>query len=56
MISRSVLLRKRNVAERVVEKLKHILCLINTFSPEYRAVYEIMWNNVVQPGRSQIAI
>jgi len=26
------------------------------FSPENRAVYEIMWKNVVEPGRRQITI
>ena len=27
-----------------------------TFSPEYRAVYEIMWKNTVQPDRLHMAI
>jgi hypothetical protein len=37
---------------KVLEKIKiHIL---RTF--ENRAVYEIMWNNIVQPGRPQITI
>jgi hypothetical protein len=36
---------------RVVEKIKtHILFPITFFS-ENRAVYEIMWKNIVQPGR-----
>jgi len=38
----------------VVEKInKHILCSV-TFSPENRAVYEIMWENMVQPERPHI--
>jgi len=38
----------RNVATKVVEKIKtHIF---------NRAVYEIIWKNVVQPGRPQITI
>ena len=38
---------------KVVDKIKtHILCSI-IFS-ENRAVYEILWKNVVQPDRSQM--
>jgi len=55
MISRLVLLRKTNVSDRVVEKLKHTLCSIIP-PPENPAVYETMWNNMVQMGRSQITI
>jgi hypothetical protein len=36
---------------KVVERLKHTLI---TFFPENRAVYEIMWENTVQPDRLQI--
>jgi hypothetical protein len=28
----------------------------NFFSPENRAVYEILWKNVVEPGKTQITI
>ena len=28
----------------------------NNFLPENRAVYEIMWKNMIQPKRSQMAI
>jgi hypothetical protein len=39
-----------------VEKIEtHILCSI-TFFFENRAVYEIMWKNVVQPERPQMKI
>ena len=34
---------------------KHILCSI-AFSPENRVVYEIMWENVVESYRPQMAI
>jgi hypothetical protein len=41
---------------KVVEKIKtHILCS-RTFSPENHSVYEIMWENVVEPQRSQMTI
>jgi hypothetical protein len=42
---------------KVVEKIEtHILCSVNFFSPENRAVYEIMWKNIVEPGRPQMTI
>jgi len=41
---------------KVVEKIKtHILYSV-TFFPENRAVYEIMWKNIVERGRPQITI
>jgi len=41
---------------KAVQKVKtHILYSI-TFSPENRAVYEIMWKNLVKPDRPQMAI
>jgi hypothetical protein len=41
---------------KVVEKIKtHVLCSI-TFFPENRAVYGIMWKNIVQRGRQQMTI
>jgi len=50
-ISRSVILRMRNVSDKFIEKIKtHILHSI-TF-PENRAIYEIMWKNVAGPDRS----
>jgi hypothetical protein len=55
IISRSVLLRIRNVSEKVVQKIKtHILCSI-TFS-EYRAVCEIMWKIMIEPDRPQMTM
>ena len=41
---------------KVVEKIKtHILCSVSFFS-ENRAVYEIMWENIVEPDRPQMTI
>ena len=38
----------------VVEKIKrHILCSITSRN---HAIYEIMWKNIVEPGRPQMAI
>jgi hypothetical protein len=33
----------------------HVLCSI-FFSPENRAVYEIMWKNIAEPDRPQLTI
>jgi hypothetical protein len=41
---------------KVVENTKiHILCPVTFFS-ENRAVYKIMWKNMVQPDRPHMAI
>ena len=53
--SRSVPFRMRNVSEKIVEKIKtHIFCSM-TFL-KYRAVYEVMWKDIVQPGRPKMKI
>jgi hypothetical protein len=38
-----------------VEKIKTHFTF-NNFSSENRAVYEIMWKNVIQPGRPQVTL
>jgi len=44
----------RNASKKVVDTAKiHILYSIAFFS-ESRAVYEIMWQNMVEPGRQQM--
>jgi len=54
-MSSSVLLRMRNFSEKVVQKIKtHILFSI--LFPENHSVYEIMWENMVEPGRPQMTI
>ena len=41
----------------LVEKIKtHISCSITFFFFENRAVYEIMWKNIVEPGKPQVTI
>ena len=43
------------VQKRVVEKTEtHILCSVTFFVN--RAVYEIMWENIVEPGRPRVAL
>jgi hypothetical protein len=35
---------------KYVEKIKtHNLCSLTFFNPENRAVFEIMWKNIVEP-------
>jgi len=52
-----ILVTIRKVWAKVVEKIKtHILCSVTSCSLENRAVYEIMWKNIVQPDRPQMAI
>ena len=42
---------------KVVEKIKtHILCSVTFLFFENRAVYEIMWKNIVERGRPQLTI
>jgi hypothetical protein len=44
-----------NVAAKIVEKIKtHILCCV-TFSLENRSVCGIIWKNIVERGRPQMA-
>ena len=56
IISRSVILRMRNVSGKICRENKtHILYLI-LFFPQNRAVYEIIWRNILQPDRPQMTI
>jgi len=42
---------------KFVEKIKtRILCSVIFFFLENRAVYELMWKNIVEPDRSQVTI
>jgi len=52
----SVLLRWGNISANVVAKIStHHLCSILIF-PENRVGHEIMWQNIVETKRSQMAI
>jgi hypothetical protein len=46
----------RNTTEKLAEKFKTQIFYPITFFPENPALYEIMWKNVVDPGRTQMAI
>ena len=54
--SRSVILRTNSVPEKVVQKIETRVLCSTTFSPENRAVYEIMWENMVEPDRPHMTI
>ena len=60
IISGSVLLRMRNVSDKIIEKIKtHILCLVTVlFFFENLTIYEIMWENILQGGggRPQMSV
>jgi len=45
----------RNSLDKFVGKIKTYFTF-NVFFPEKRAVHEIMWDNVVDPDRPQVAI
>ena len=53
--SRSFLLRMRNVSDKRCSENRNTHFMFNNI-PESRAVYEIMWKNAVEPGRSQTTI
>jgi hypothetical protein len=44
----------RNVSEVVEEIKTHILC--SFFFLENRAIYEIMWKNIEEPGGPQMTV
>ena len=48
-------LRIRSRIDKIFREIKTGILSSKYFS-EGRAVYEIMWKNIVQPGRPQIAI
>ena len=53
IISRSVLLRMRNISDKTVEKIKTHMLFSNSPTPDIRAVYDIIWRNVLEPERLQ---
>jgi len=56
IISRSILRNIRNVSYNIVEKMKTHISRSITFFFESRAVYDVRWKNILEPGRLQIAI
>ena len=56
IVPRGIVLRMENVSDRSCRENQNTRFMFNIFSPENRAVYEIMWKNVVQPDRPQMTI
>jgi len=54
IISRSVLLIMRNVSDKSCTENQNTHFVFSNFFSENRAVYEIMWKNMVEPDRPQI--
>ena len=54
IISHSFLLRMRNVLDKIVEKITPKFYV--QFFFENRAVYEITWENTVNPDRPQMTV
>jgi hypothetical protein len=54
VISRSVILRMRSPDKSCIENQNAYL-IFNALFPENRAVYELMWKNIVVPERSHMA-
>jgi hypothetical protein len=44
----------KNVSDKGYRENQNILVIFNIFSSGSRAVYEIKWENVVQPDRPQM--
>jgi len=57
IISHSFLLTMRNISEKKCRENQNTFCVQYLFFPtENRAVYEIMWKNLVEPDRPKMAI
>jgi hypothetical protein len=56
IISRSVLLKMRNVSDKICRKGNSTHFTFSNFLNKNRTVCEIMWKNIVERGRSQMAI
>ena len=52
IISRSVLLRMKNVSDKIFRENQNTIILKNIFS----CLYKIKWKNVIQPDRPQMKI
>jgi len=47
----------KNVSDKSVENYRNTHCIVsNFFSPENRALYEIMWKIIIEWGKAQMTI
>ena len=56
IISRSFLPRMRNISDKICGEDQNSYFISNNFLFENHAVYEIMWKNIVELGRTQVTI
>jgi len=56
IISRSVLLRMRNVSDVICRANQNTHFVLNNFFPDNRVVCEIMWKNILERCRPQMTI
>ena len=56
IISRSCLLRMRNVLDKSCREIQNTHFLFTNFFFDNHAVYEIMWKNTAERGRPQMTI
>jgi hypothetical protein len=54
LISRWIILRMRHVLDESCRENQYLV--FNNLFPENRDIYEIIWKNMVQPGRPQMTI
>jgi len=53
---RSVLLTTKIISDKICSENQKAHFMFHIFSPENRAVYETMWKNMVERGRSQLTV
>ena len=56
IISRSVILRMRNVSDKSGKENQNTYFIVQKYSVENCIFYEIMWENIVQPDTPQMTI
>ena len=56
ILSRRILLRMRTVSDKLSRGKQNTYFMLNNFIAKSRAVYEIMWKNIVEPDRLQTTI
>jgi hypothetical protein len=56
IISRLFLIRMRNVSDKSCRENQNTHFVFSNGILENRTVYEIMWKNIVEPGRPQVII
>ena len=56
IVSRQILLRMISVSDKSCGENQNTRFKLNNFFSENRAVYEIMWKNIVQSDRPQVTI